>query len=152
MNKYIGFKMIQAEPMTHGQYSKEKYGESQLESVFAKENKDTLGYKVVYADGYVSWSPKEVFEKAYMQIADNNTITEQNVESFMKKVEVTTIGEKTTLVVVTLSNGYVITESSSCVDPANYNESLGASICIEKIKNKVWGYLGFLLHTAKNGI
>ncbi len=27
------------------------------------------GYKVVYEDGYKSWSPKEVFEKAY-KIAD----------------------------------------------------------------------------------
>lgn len=44
MKKYIGVKLIEAEPMT---------------------NKDKEGYKVVYPDGYVSWSPKEVFEKAY---------------------------------------------------------------------------------------
>ena len=27
------------------------------------------GYKVVYEDGYESWSPKDVFEKAY-KVAD----------------------------------------------------------------------------------
>lgn len=44
MKHYIGVKMVQAEPM-------EKDGKA--------------GYKVVYPDGYESWSPKEVFEEAY---------------------------------------------------------------------------------------
>ncbi len=26
------------------------------------------GYKVTYPDGYVSWSPKEVFETAYREV------------------------------------------------------------------------------------
>jgi len=26
------------------------------------------GYKVIYEDGYVSWSPADVFEKAYREI------------------------------------------------------------------------------------
>lgn len=46
---YIGCKRIKAEPQ-------EKEGKS--------------GYKVVYPDGYVSWSPKEIFEKAYRSIDD----------------------------------------------------------------------------------
>lgn len=46
MKKYLGVKIIQAEPM----YSIEKEQE---------------GYRVVYEDGYFSWSPKDVFEKAY---------------------------------------------------------------------------------------
>lgn len=44
MKEYIGTKLVQAEPAT-------------------KDGKD--GYKVIYADGYESWSPKEVFEEAY---------------------------------------------------------------------------------------
>ena len=40
MKQYIGTKVVQAEPAENG-------------------------YKVVYPDGYVSWSPKEVFEEAY---------------------------------------------------------------------------------------
>jgi hypothetical protein len=65
MKKYIGVKLIKSESMTHGDYAKEKYGENQIVTDFSKENKDKAGYKVVYQDGYVSWSPKEVFEKAY---------------------------------------------------------------------------------------
>mgnify|MGYP001576343036 CR=1 FL=1 len=32
----------------------------------AKEGKE--GYAVKYADGYISWSPKEVFEESYLAI------------------------------------------------------------------------------------
>jgi hypothetical protein len=46
MKQYIGTKIIQAE--------------KQL-----RNNEE--GYKVVYEDGYVSWSPKDAFEKAYRQ-------------------------------------------------------------------------------------
>lgn len=131
MNKYIGFKMIQAEPETRD---------------------GAEGYKVVYPDGYESWSPKVVFEKAYMQIGDNNTITQKNVDEFIKQLAIQTVGDKTTVVTATLSNGFVIVEASSCVDSANYSEDIGAEICIEKIKDKVWAYLGFLLQTAKDGV
>jgi len=31
-----------------------------------RKNRD--GYKVVYPDGYVSWSPKKVFEEAYREV------------------------------------------------------------------------------------
>lgn len=48
MKTYVGTKIINAEPET-------KNGED--------------GYKVVYPDGYVSWSPKEVFEQAYREIS-----------------------------------------------------------------------------------
>lgn len=48
MKCYIGAKIIQAEP----------------------QQKDGVdGYKVIYPDGYVSWSPKAVFEEAYRPIS-----------------------------------------------------------------------------------
>jgi len=46
MREYIGTKMIKAEPQ-------------------AKNGKE--GYKVVYEDSYVSWSPKDIFEKFYKE-------------------------------------------------------------------------------------
>jgi len=48
--KYIGTKIILATPES-------KDGEE--------------GYKVTYPDGYVSWSPKAVFENAYREITDS---------------------------------------------------------------------------------
>ena len=93
-----------------------------------------------------------------MEVAGNEnlkskvSISQQMVDDFIKKVEVQTIGEKTTLVHVTLANGFAITEATSCVDPENYSEEIGAEICMERIKNKVWELLGFLLQTAVNGV
>lgn len=48
MKTYIGAKIIQAEPGK-------------------KPGEDIDGYRVVYPDGYESWSPKEVFEGAYRE-------------------------------------------------------------------------------------
>lgn len=48
LDKYIGVKIVEAGPCP----ARDR-----------KEGND--GYKVIYEDGYESWSPKEVFEKAY---------------------------------------------------------------------------------------
>lgn len=61
MKKYIGTKQIEAEPMTKGEaFHKHLLRESTYEEQF-----DIPGYHVRYEDGYESWSPKDVFEKAY---------------------------------------------------------------------------------------
>ena len=145
MEKFIGFKMVQAEEMTA---EERKIYFPNIKP--ATEEKD--GYKVVYPDGYESWSPKSVFKKAYMQVGQNNTITQENIDMFIASVQDFKLGEKTTTVMVTLVNGFVITESSSCVDPANFNQEIGKEICMEKVKDKIWGLLGFLLQTAVSGI
>ena len=68
MNKYIGVKLIKAEP--------------QLKD-------DVEGYKVVYSqpDGseYTSWSPKDVFEEAYREV---------NGMSFGLAIEAAKLGNK----------------------------------------------------------
>ncbi len=58
MQEYLGVKIIKAEPMT-----KYDFYESQGKTIPKEDNQH--GYKVVYPDGYVSWSPKRVFEEAY---------------------------------------------------------------------------------------
>jgi hypothetical protein len=62
MKKYIGTKLIEAEPMTEAEAC--EAGLLRTESY-----RDVPGYHVRYEDGYESWSPKDVFEKAY-KIAD----------------------------------------------------------------------------------
>ena len=51
-----------------------------------------------------------------------------------------------------LRNGFEIVESSACVSAENYDEKLGREICLEKIRDKVWFLLGFLLQTAVHGV
>lgn len=147
MKKYVGVKLVQAEPINLGDYNKFK-------GWTIPENECPLreGYKVIYPDGYVSWSPKEIFDKAYMQVGDTNTITQDNVDNFIHVYEDFKLGEKTTVVKATLANGFEIIESSSCVDPANFNQDMGINICLDRIKDKVWNYLGFLLQSAVKGI
>lgn len=59
MKKYIGTKVIMAEPMTMTEAQKVLGRE--LKPATAEED----GYLVEYKDGYKSWSPKSVFEEAY---------------------------------------------------------------------------------------
>ena len=153
MEKYIGVKMIEAEPAIRIDKCK-YYSENAVPpSLMMGSNEAEKGYMVVYEDGYNSWSPKKVFEKAYRQFgSDKNTVTQEDVDGFIAKKEVSTIGSKTTLVVVTLVNGFVITESSACVDEKNYDEKMGAEICMKKVKDKIWFLLGFLLQCGVNGL
>lgn len=70
MKHYIGTKRILAKPMT-----RKEYNDFRCWQLPADENGDDEGYLVEYLDGgaanvkghngYVSWSPKAVFEKAY---------------------------------------------------------------------------------------
>lgn len=55
------------------------------------------------------------------------------------------LGVKTTVVCLTLPNGFEIIESSGCVDPANYDHKLGVEICRRRIVDKVWLMEGYKL-------
>lgn len=63
MDKYIGTKLIEAEPMNLGDYNKYRGW-----TIPENENPEREGYLVKYEDGYESWSPKEIFEKAYNDV------------------------------------------------------------------------------------
>lgn len=62
MKKYIGTKSVEAVPMELGEYIN-KGGCNPYKDGTHKD--DEQGYLVKYEDGYESWSPKDVFEKAY---------------------------------------------------------------------------------------
>lgn len=76
MKFYIGTKLVAAEPAT-------RYWLKCDKSVIVAHDEDKPqiidsaigleeGYKVRYADGYESWSPKEVFEEAYREVEGLN--------------------------------------------------------------------------------
>lgn len=125
------------------------------ELVEAEESGD--GYRVYHKDDMEAYCPKELFDKVYIEINDNKdlpsgvSIGQQMVDDFIDKVESMTMGEKTTVTQITLKNGFIITESSSCVDPKNYSMEIGEEINLEHAKNKIWELLGFLLQTAYHG-
>lgn len=150
MKTYLGVKTIEAEPMNLGEYNTHRGWK-----IPEGENPDSEGYLVRYPDGYISWSPKEQFEEAYLLAAANTdgvSISEEMVESFISEKQVTTLGDKTTMVRVETVTGFVIYKTSSCVDPKNYDEKIGADICMEKIKGELWHCLGFVLQWGKDGL
>lgn len=78
-----------------------------------------------------------------------NTVTKEQIDKIFEegmKLE-STIGDKTTVVVFKAPNGFVIVESSSCVDPKNYDFEIGKQICYERIKNKLWELEGYKLQS-----
>lgn len=155
MKQYIGTKLIEAEPAL-------RYADGTIAPVNAPVRLDEpveYGYKVRYADGYESFSPAGVFESAYLPLEVNGmlkteapSISAEMVERFIDHHETVTMGGKTTVVRAVLKNGFEIVESSSCVSAENYDEKLGEEICMERIRNKVWELLGFLLQTAVGGV
>ena len=76
-----------------------------------------------------------------------NSITKEQIEVIMSASVFSDakIGQKTTVVCCTLPNGFEVTESSACVDPANYNHEIGVKICTERIANRVWQLEGYRL-------
>lgn len=155
MEVYIGTKIIEAAPAVR------KGGKvyDLTWPIPRSMEPEEPGYRVRYPDGYESWSPKDVFERAYLPVTINPdlrteapSISQQMVDDFIRETEVITMEGKTTVVRAILRNGFEVVESSACVSAENYDEALGAKICMEHIKDKVWMLLGFLLQTAVHGV
>ena len=70
MKTYIGTKIIQAEPMDKFNFAQFS-GRDMPDVTIDSKGKSAEGYKVIYPDGYISWSPKEQFEIAYREITNS---------------------------------------------------------------------------------
>lgn len=79
-------------------------------------------------------------------------ITEKHIKNLLSEssILVQQVGAKTTLVVVTLPNGFELIESSSCVDPKNFDLEIGREIAIKKIMAKLWLLEGYLLQDKQS--
>ena len=76
------------------------------------------------------------------------SVTQEQVNENMQDVIVRTLQDfekPCTYVTVRMKNGFTLRESTTCVDPANYDEEIGKKICLEKIEDKVWFLLGYAL-------
>ena len=65
----LGYKHIRAYPLSERNYLRHEKGED------ISNQDDRPGYLVKDPDGYVSWSPKDVFENAYREV----TISERSL-------------------------------------------------------------------------
>lgn len=86
---YIGVKALKATPMTRGDYNAYRQW-----TIPENEKAEEEGYLVEYLDGgepnipghkgYVSWSPKDVFEAAYQEVPAN--VTGSGVDLFLADI------------------------------------------------------------------
>lgn len=75
------------------------------------------------------------------------SVTKEDVDNILANTFIKTekYGDKTTVVKATLPNGFVIIADSSCVDPKNFDMSIGEQECMKKIEDKIWELEGYRL-------
>lgn len=76
-----------------------------------------------------------------------NKITSEQLDEILAKSEVQYFRafETTTVAVVKLPNGFTLMGYSACVDPANFDETIGKEIALEQVKDKLWELEGYKL-------
>lgn len=83
-------------------------------------------------------------------------VTPERIQHLLETAEyqTSTVFGKCTVMVAKLENGFVIVESSACVDPENYDEELGCELCFKKITDKLWELEGYALQKSlfENGV
>ena len=146
---YIGTKLITA-------------WEEDAKKDYGNHKQGSPGYGVKYADGYISWSPKDVFESAYLPIGSDELIKfirYETVEDFIVSQDVVET-ENSVTVTATLANQMVITQavdkSSLAIlhndESEDRWEDHAAQLAFARISTEVSKHLTFLLACAQNGI
>lgn len=126
MKKYIGTKIVSAEP---------------------SERDGKPGYTVQYKDGYTSWSPADAFDEAYVAI--DSIPNKLRLDDLVAKVQgelFVKVGGSTTIAChLHLENGFIVTGTSACIDPAIFDEEIGKQIAYDNAIDKIWQLEGYLL-------
>jgi len=79
---------------------------------------------------------------------EENRLTENLLKQKINSVEYEKLGKKTTVCLLTLTNGYEIVGVSACVDPENYVAEIGEEIAFKEAINKLWALEGYLLQSS----
>ena len=72
-------------------------------------------------------------------------LTEAEIKGMIESEQIMKLGCKTTCCVLTLQNGFEVVGTSACVDPANYDEAVGAECARKRAMDKVWELEGYRL-------
>ena len=79
-------------------------------------------------------------------------VTKDQIDELLNSadVEVRTVFDKCTVVIARLRNGFILVESSACVDPANYDPELGKKLCLKRIEDRLWELEGYALQKMQH--
>lgn len=70
-------------------------------------------------------------------------LTKEALDANVKSVEYVRYGDTGTLCVITLPNGYTVTGTSSCIDPAGFDPVIGEKVAFDNAFEKLWATLGY---------
>ena len=168
MKTYVGTKRVMARPMSRGEYHEYRGWKTP-----EKESPDDEGYLVEYTDGgkpnderhagYISWSPKDVFDRAYHEVPAVDFNDEKAVEKEIttlgleaprlrpKDIDNLIVGEQfhrfngtnTTVCCLTLKNGFTVIGEFACISADNFNEEIGRGIAHANARDKIWALAGY---------
>ena len=87
----------------------------------------------------------EVEEKAETEIPE---LTFDYIEAIMERseIQVHSVCDKCTVVYCKLPNGFNIVESYTFANHEDYDEEIGADICLDKIMDRIWELEDYRLH------
>jgi len=74
-----------------------------------------------------------------------NTVTPQEVQDAILKVETVKLGQKITVCHLTLVDGHEVIGMSGVVDPERYDAEIGGTISKKRAEEKVWSHMGSIL-------
>lgn len=126
MKRYIGTKIINATPMSRGEYNRYRGW-----PIPADEDPTDKGYLVQYSDGYESWSPEKQFNEAYRE-CDSMTFG-LAVEALKKGLKVTRKGWNGKGMYLFLAHGEDLT---SCLFKENEPKCVD-SICMKTAQDTI---------------
>ena len=132
MKQYIGSKIVKAWPCYRIPVIGGRYEYCKLDEVVPTciTGQPEDGYRVQYEDGYLSWSPKAVFEKAYRETTGL---------SFGLAIEAAMMGKKIARAGGNCKNQYV--ELAYCISyKNNAAEIVNVNHC--NIGNKAFAFVG----------
>ena len=81
-------------------------------------------------------------------MSEKRTLTPQDIDNAIATIQYSKLGQKTSVCLVTLKNGYEIVGVSSCVDPANYSQEIGNEYALKKAKDQIWMLEGYVLQNS----
>ena len=149
---YTGTKIINAFPMNRADYNVLRGWE-----LPADENGADEGYLVEYPDsdsnvdgfeGYISWSPKDVFERSYFENTEPkpNTVKIEAIEDQIVNETYTVLPSgKVTVCELILRNGYSVTGTAAVVDIRNFDLEIGKQISRERAISSLYPTFAYLL-------
>lgn len=116
------------------------------------------GYKLYYPNGDISWCPKNIFEAQHLEIENENTISQSDIDNFIVKTNLIETKEDEDAcfrLLATCKNNFITDGNTRfLVGYKNITEEKIEYMkerVLEDIKKEIKKYLYFLLQCANNG-